>query len=159
MVNESRWFSLLIHRTYRGKTPTLPDAKIRHSQHPVLSFYVYTHFCSGSHWRAWGTWRSTTHASHLRNGQGATCGRSPLHWHCGLIMSMWCWVLHCADLFLIVLQLCLSYYNLFVCFNQFFRKAQFSHWVVSNSLQPHGLQHARLLHPSPTTRACSNSCP
>ena len=119
MVNESRWFPLLIHRTYRGKTPTLPDAKIRRSQHPVLSFYVYTHFCCGSHWRARGTWKSTTHASHLRNGQGATWGRSPLHWYCGLIMSMWCWVLHCADLFLIVLQVCLSYYNLFVCFNQF----------------------------------------
>ena len=28
-----------------------------------------------------------------------------------------------------------------------------------NSLQPHGLQHARLLCPSPTPRACSNSCP
>ena len=30
---------------------------------------------------------------------------------------------------------------------------------VSNSLQPHGLQHARLPCPSPTPRACSNSCP
>ena len=28
-----------------------------------------------------------------------------------------------------------------------------------DSLQPHGLQHARLPHPSPTPRACSNSCP
>ena len=31
--------------------------------------------------------------------------------------------------------------------------------VVSNSLQPHGLQHARLLCPSPTPEACSNLCP
>ena len=30
---------------------------------------------------------------------------------------------------------------------------------MSNSLQPHGLQHARLLCPSPTPRAYSNSCP
>ena len=30
---------------------------------------------------------------------------------------------------------------------------------MSNSLQPHGLQHARLPCPSPTPRACSNSCP
>ena len=30
---------------------------------------------------------------------------------------------------------------------------------MSNSLWPHGLQHARLLCPSPTPRACSNSCP
>ena len=36
---------------------------------------------------------------------------------------------------------------------------QFSHSVVSDSLRPHGLQHARLPCPSPTTVACSNSCP
>ena len=36
---------------------------------------------------------------------------------------------------------------------------QFSHSVMSNPLQPHGLQHARLPCPSPTPRACSNSCP
>ena len=35
----------------------------------------------------------------------------------------------------------------------------FSHSVVSNSLQPHGLQHTRLPCPSPTPGACSNSCP
>ena len=39
---------------------------------------------------------------------------------------------------------------------------QFS-WVVQSCLtlcmQPHGLQHARLPCPSPTSRACSNSCP
>ena len=35
----------------------------------------------------------------------------------------------------------------------------FSCTVVSNSLWPHGLQHARLPCPSPTPRACSNSYP
>ena len=30
---------------------------------------------------------------------------------------------------------------------------------MSNSLRPHGLQHARLPYPSPTPRACSNSYP
>ena len=35
----------------------------------------------------------------------------------------------------------------------------FSHWVVSDSLWPHGLQHARPPCPSPTPRAYSNSCP
>ena len=30
---------------------------------------------------------------------------------------------------------------------------------VSSSLRPHGLQHTRLPCPSPTARACSNSCP
>ena len=34
----------------------------------------------------------------------------------------------------------------------------FSHSVMSNFLWPHGLQHARLLCPSPSPRACSNSC-
>ena len=37
--------------------------------------------------------------------------------------------------------------------------SQFSRSVVSDSLWPHGLQHARLPCPSPTPRACSNSCP
>ena len=36
---------------------------------------------------------------------------------------------------------------------------QFSGSVVSDSLWPHGLQHARLPSPSPTPGACSNSCP
>ena len=36
---------------------------------------------------------------------------------------------------------------------------QFSHSVLSNSLRPHGLQHARLPCPSPTPEAYSNSCP
>ena len=31
--------------------------------------------------------------------------------------------------------------------------------VMSNSLQPHGLKHTKLPHPSPTSRACLNSCP
>ena len=35
---------------------------------------------------------------------------------------------------------------------------QFSHSVVSDSLRLHGLQHTRLPCPSPTPRACSNSC-
>ena len=35
----------------------------------------------------------------------------------------------------------------------------FSCSVVPDSLWPHGLQHARLPCPSPTSRACSDSCP
>ena len=41
----------------------------------------------------------------------------------------------------------------------YFISVQFSCSFVSDSLQPHGLQHARLPCPSPTPRACSNSCP
>ena len=39
-----------------------------------------------------------------------------------------------------------------------FSSVQFSRSVMSNSLQPHGLQHTRLPCPSPTPGACSNSC-
>ena len=38
------------------------------------------------------------------------------------------------------------------------RSVQFTCSVVSDSLRPHGLQHARLLCPSPTPGAYSNSC-
>ena len=54
-----------------------------------------------------------------------------------------------------------------VCFHMFLlldciswvQSVQFSSSVVSNSLWPHGLQHLRLLCPSPSPRTCSNSCP
>ena len=40
-----------------------------------------------------------------------------------------------------------------------YSSVQFSCSVMSDSLWPHGLQHARLPCPSPTPRTCSNSCP
>ena len=40
-----------------------------------------------------------------------------------------------------------------------FSSVQFSHSVVSDSLQPHELQHARPPCPSPTPRVHPNSCP
>ena len=39
------------------------------------------------------------------------------------------------------------------------QSVQFSCSVVSDSLQPHGLQHTSLPCPSPIPGACSNSCP
>ena len=44
----------------------------------------------------------------------------------------------------------INYFN-FIC-------DQFSSGM-SDSLQPHGLQHASVLCPSPTSKACSDSCP
>jgi len=41
----------------------------------------------------------------------------------------------------------------------YYSQSQFSHSVVSDSLWPHRLQHARLPCPSPTCKAWSNSCP
>ena len=43
--------------------------------------------------------------------------------------------------------------------SQKYQSVQFSHSVVSRSLQPHGLQQARPPCPSPTPRVYSNSCP
>ena len=40
-----------------------------------------------------------------------------------------------------------------------YRLLLFSHSVMSDSLQPHGLLHARLPCPSPSPGTCSNSCP
>ena len=37
--------------------------------------------------------------------------------------------------------------------------ALFSHWIVSDSLRSHGLQHAKLPCPSVSPRVCSNSYP
>ena len=37
-------------------------------------------------------------------------------------------------------------------------KLLFSHPVISDSLRPHGLQHARPPHPSPSPGACPSSC-
>ena len=46
-----------------------------------------------------------------------------------------------------------------MCHNPNPTSVQFSCSVMSDSSQPHGLQHARLPCPSPTPKACSNSCP
>ena len=48
---------------------------------------------------------------------------------------------------------------LFNCSQWVLASVQFSHSVMSNSLQPHGLQHTRLPCPSPTPRVYLNSCP
>ena len=45
------------------------------------------------------------------------------------------------------------------CYAWLYKPVQFSHSVMSNSLQPHRLQHARFPCPSPTPGVYSNSCP
>ena len=61
------------------------------------------------------------------------------------------------------MSLCYLYFNNFISLDNkpypVKSSVQFSHSVLSNSLQPHDLQHARLPCPSPTPGACSNSCP
>ena len=60
---------------------------------------------------------------------------------------------HMVLLFLIFLK------NLHTVLEMAISSVQFSHSIISDSLQPHGLQHARLLCPSPTPRVYSSSCP
>ena len=50
-------------------------------------------------------------------------------------------------------------YFLKIFFFYFISSVQFSRSVMSDSLQPHGLQHTRPPCPSPTPRVYSNSCP
>ena len=49
--------------------------------------------------------------------------------------------------------------NFTCCKNRSSLTVQFSRSVVSKSLRPHGLQHARPPCPSPTPEICTNSCP
>ena len=77
-----------------------------------------------------GCWR-------LKTCQGGMCGSQILVWSESAKLSYWntgCWT-SCPE------------------------TLQFSRSVESDSLQPHGLQPTRLPCPSPTPRACSNSCP
>ena len=57
-----------------------------------------------------------------------------------------------TDWFSSIVQLVMMYYSWYILL-------VFSCSVISDSLQPHGLQHARLPCSSPTSGACSNSCP
>ena len=50
-------------------------------------------------------------------------------------------------------------FTLFLYPPNFCQSVQFSHWVLSNSLWPHGLQHTRPPCPSPTSGVYPNSCP
>ena len=61
--------------------------------------------------------------------------------------------LSCQQLSLLQYFECLYFLNKKVMF----LSAQFRHSVVSDSLQPYGMQHTNLPCPSPTPRACSNS--
>ena len=64
-----------------------------------------------------------------------------------MILLIYCWIC-----FIILLRILASYIH-----QEYL--VQFSCSVMSDSLGPHGLQHARLPCLSTTPRACSNSCP
>ena len=85
--------------------------------------------------------------------------------------SFYCTLLYCTSQILCFLQIeglwqpnieqgCQCNFPSSICSFCVYRSVQFSSVTsaISDSLQPHGLQHTRLPCPSPTTGACSNSC-
>ena len=74
-----------------------------------------------------------------------------LHLLFGLFQSRLCWFRSVQCVYLVVPRLVRGVHSIQ------FSSVQFSHSVVSNSLQPHGLQHVRLPCPSPSPGAYSNS--
>ena len=69
-------------------------------------------------------------------------------------------LLFLVNFFVLILQSSLNSWDNYVTYFYYVPSfsVQFSLSVMSNSLQPHGLQHTRLPCPSATPRACSNSC-
>ena len=70
--------------------------------------------------------------------------------------------LHCGQLMLSVLFVLLESENVFVVFvigTTAVFMLLFSHSVMSDSLQPNGLQQARPLCLSPSPKVCPSSCP
>ena len=78
-----------------------------------------------------------------------------LAWFLFLPTELWRNILY-STLFLARFLFCILFHSLPPLS---FSLIQFSHSVMSNSLWPHGLQHARTPCPSPTPQACSDSCP
>ena len=76
--------------------------------------------------------------------------------HIYFVISQWL----CSLVFLLVgLFICRNSPNWFIKGLVYYNNIQFIRLIVSDSLRPYGLQHARLPCPSPTPGACSNSCP
>ena len=93
-------------------------------------------------------------------------------WHCNLSSVSYCWrsfsstVSHLLSLLqsvtLLACSLAVTPGCQLLCSSAGLYKVLlllFSRSVVSDSLQPHGLHHAKFLCPSPSQRARSNSCP
>ena len=79
-------------------------------------------------------------------------------WLCGHLEIVYTLMFLCLPSWLHMKNI-LGYVHKILHYTFNFSTVQFSRSVMSNSLRPHGLLHARLPHPSPTLRACSNSHP
>ena len=70
------------------------------------------------------------------------------------------WLFDSSDSLVYLFRRTIHHYSIFQSNkNDHFSSVQFSRSVVSDSLQPHGLQHTRLPCSSPTPGVYSNSCP
>ena len=102
-------------------------------------------FCSGCRLRIWGLWSVYPGFLVLLWLQAPHLGPVvSLPWSTPSRLYGWCpcWPHSACQIFWISLQLLLL----------------FSNSVASDSLWPHGLQHARPPYPSPSPGTCSNSC-
>ena len=123
----------------------------------VVRDYSFYHYTVVMHYRLWWTSSPEWQICKTRSDMKGRCG----HVNLNHIPTFSC------IFFLIPNVLCnrpdafdFSYVVHFSQITAFcvYEEVQFSCSVVSDSLQPRGLQHARLPCPSPTPGACSNSC-
>ena len=75
-------------------------------------------------------------------------------WHAAVheVTRSWTWLRDWIELLIIVLR------HTIIPQQNFWLLLLFNHSVISNSLQPHGLQQARPPCPSPSPRVCPSSC-
>ena len=83
--------------------------------------------------------------------------KSPLNTSFAAILKFWC----CGFIFIhlecFLLSFVMSYLTHWLSKSVMFLFLH--HWVLSDSLRPHGLQDTRLICPLLSPRVCSNSCP
>ena len=90
--------------------------------------------------------------------------KSIFDWHCGIyLLIIYLSIIHLLSIYHLSLIYLSSIYvsssYRSIIYLSIIYLFQFSRSVVSDSLQPHGLQHARPPCPSPTSGVYSNSCP
>ena len=101
-----------------------------------------------SHFDTWGQLTLKTHCHCEQCCFGLMSLSDPQLLHFSLLF-----LLHCPTSLSTIFFFPSSFNRLSLC------SVQFSRSVTSDSLRPHGLQHARPACPSPTPGAYSNACP
>ena len=102
--------------------------------------------CKGSDTTEWLNWTETITSS---RGSSLTRNWTRASWFAGRFFTNW--AIRKDNIY--------PYKDIHINIHSVISSVQFSRSVMSDPLQPHGLQHTRLPCPSPTPRAYSNSCP